>query len=125
MKHHKLGQRSKRKLDTVHVTLQKLVKRALELSEYDFGVTEGIRTKQRQKYLVSIGKSLTMNSYHLRGHAVDVIAYDEYGKSTWKMQYYEQVALAFYKAADEMNVRITWGGTWKSLKDGPHFQIEL
>ncbi len=47
----------------------------LEISEVDFGITEGLRSRYRQKQLVATGKSQTMNSRHLTGHAVDVVAY--------------------------------------------------
>ncbi|EMQ3414369.1 hypothetical protein WE666_005403, partial [Escherichia coli O117:H42] len=42
-----------------------VVRRALELTEVDFGITEGLRSKYRQKQLVAEGKSQTMNSRHL------------------------------------------------------------
>ncbi len=32
---------------------------------------------------------------------------------------------AMLKAAAELGVKITWGGTWKTLVDMPHYQIEL
>ncbi|WP_261787233.1 M15 family metallopeptidase [Fusobacterium necrophorum] len=28
------------------------------------------------------------------------------------------------KVAKDMGLTITWGGDWKKLVDGPHFQIE-
>jgi peptidoglycan L-alanyl-D-glutamate endopeptidase CwlK len=27
------------------------------------------------------------------------------------------------QAAYELNIKIEWGGDWKSFKDGPHFQL--
>lgn len=100
-----------------------VVERALSLSEVDFGITEGVRSLERQKELVASGKSQTMRSYHLRGNAVDVVAYVD-GKVSWDWKYYEQIAKAFKEAAKELDVKITWGGDWKTFKDGPHFQIE-
>jgi peptidoglycan L-alanyl-D-glutamate endopeptidase CwlK len=26
-------------------------------------------------------------------------------------------------AAKKLGIRITWGGDWKSFKDGPHFEL--
>ncbi|STL62039.1 putative phage PS3 [Escherichia coli] len=59
----------------VNPDLVKVTRRALEISEVDFGITEGLRSRYRQKQLVATGKSQTMNSRHLTGHAVDVVAY--------------------------------------------------
>ncbi|WP_139238526.1 M15 family metallopeptidase, partial [Yersinia ruckeri] len=36
---------------------------------------------------------------------------------------YEQIAAAFKQAAKDVGVPIEWGGDWKTLKDGPHFQL--
>lgn len=123
MKEFKFGVRSIRKMNDIKPILRKLCDRALSLSDIDFGITEGLRAKERQTYLVSIGRSWTMNSYHLTGDAIDFACYDENGKMTWDFSYFEKVAFAFYKAADQLNLRITWGGTWDSM-DGPHIQLE-
>ncbi|EEX9090297.1 M15 family metallopeptidase, partial [Escherichia coli] len=71
----KFSYRSENNLDGVKRELVAVVRRALELTEVDFGITEGLRTKERQKQLVAEGKSQTMNSRHLTGDAVDVVAY--------------------------------------------------
>lgn len=47
----------------------------LSLSPVDFCVTESLCTKERQIELVAAGKSQTMKSRHLTGHAIDVYAY--------------------------------------------------
>ncbi|VWD18787.1 hypothetical protein BCO18442_03762 [Burkholderia contaminans] len=99
-----------------------VVRRALELSEVDFGVTEGMRTQERQRELVAAKKSQTMNSRHLTGHAVDVMAYVN-GAGTWEWKYYEDIARAFKQAAAELGIPIVWGGDWKTLKDGVHFEL--
>jgi len=69
-----LSQRSRDKLAGVHPDLVRVVERAIELTEIDFVVTEGLRTVERQKQLVAAGASATMNSRHITGHAVDVAA---------------------------------------------------
>ncbi|EHH8139702.1 M15 family metallopeptidase, partial [Escherichia coli] len=33
-------------------------------------------------------------------------------------------AQAFKQAATEQGIAIEWGGDWKTLKDGPHFQLK-
>lgn len=118
-----LSEKSRKKLEGVHPKLQMVVERALSLSEVDFGITEGVRSLERQKELVASKKSQTMRSYHLTGKAVDVVAYVD-GKVSWDWSLYEKIAKAFKQAAKELDVRITWGGDWMSFADGPHFQIE-
>lgn len=118
-----LSDKSRKKLEGVHPKLIMVVERALSLSEVDFGVSEGVRSLERQKELVAAKKSLTMNSKHLRGHAVDVYAFVD-GQVSWKQEYYKQIAKAFKQAAKELDVKIKWGGDFQNFFDGPHFQIE-
>jgi peptidoglycan LD-endopeptidase CwlK len=123
MKHHKFSQRSLDRLQGVNPSLVEVAHRALELSKYDFGITEGLRTIERQKELVNQGASQTMNSKHIDGNAIDIGVYVESGL-TWEIQYYRKVAQAFFTAAIELGVQIEWGGLWESFLDGPHFQIK-
>ncbi|STJ03730.1 putative phage PS3 [Escherichia coli] len=58
----KFSSRSVKNLQGVNPDLVKVTRRALEISEVDFGITEGLRSRYRQKQLVATGKSQTMNS---------------------------------------------------------------
>lgn len=118
----KLSERSLHKLEGVHDDLVKVVKRAIEITEVDFAVTEGLRTKQRQEELVKAGASKTMKSRHLTGHAVDLAAVVG-SEIRWDWSLYPKIASAVKKAAYELDVPIEWGGDWKTFKDGPHFQL--
>ena len=120
-----LSERSINRLIGVHPDLVKVVKRAIEISEYDFMVVEGLRTTETQKKYVAEGKSKTTNSYHLTGHAVD-LAPLENGTIDWgnKKGQFDAVAKAMKQAAKELNVEIEYGGDWKSFVDKPHFQIK-
>ena len=111
-----------RKLEGVHPDLVKVVIRALELSEVDFGVLEGLRTLKRQRQLLEAGASSTMNSRHLTGHAVDLGAYVG-SNLRWDWPLYYKIYAAMKKAACELGVSIFWGGHWRDPKDGPHFQL--
>lgn len=119
---YKLSQKSLSKLEGVHPDLVKIVKLAITITEIDFGITEGLRSVERQKQLVIEGKSQTMNSRHLTGHAVDVVAYVG-GKVTWEWEFYEKINEAMMKAAAFYKIPLVWGGLWTSLKDGPHFEL--
>jgi peptidoglycan L-alanyl-D-glutamate endopeptidase CwlK len=118
----KLSKRSLGNLEGVHPRLVAVVKRAIELTEVDFVVTEGRRTVERQKQLVAAGASQTMNSRHLSGHAVDLAAW--VGQVRWDWPLYAKLAEAMKKAAAEQNTPLIWGGDWVTLKDGPHFELD-
>ena len=119
----KPSKRTMHNLEGVHPDLVKVILHGMSISYVDFTVTEGLRSKERQEALVKDGKSQTMNSRHLTGHAADIICYDEEGNGTWDMSYYRRAADAILKAGNELNVNVEWGGNWESLVDGPHFQL--
>ena len=136
-----LGKKSLEKLEGVHPDLVKVVKRAIELSEVDFKVTDGVRTLAQQKLLYAKGRTLpgpkvtwTLNSRHLVndktgfGHAVDLLPapYD------WKdLEPFTKVSVAMFHAASELGVSIRWGANWdgdkmireKGETDNPHFEL--
>lgn len=118
----KLGSRSLMRLNGVHPDLVRVVKRAIEITEVDFTVLEGRRSRARQTELVKAGASQTMNSRHLTGHAVDLGAWVD-GKVVWDWPVYRMIAEAMLAAAKELNTPLEWGGNWKSFRDGPHFQL--
>ena len=111
------------KMNGVDSKLINLMKEAIKESPYDFGITEGIRTLKRQKDLFVEGKTKTLKSYHLVGKAVDIKIYVN-GEITWDFKYYKEVAEHIKEVARKLGYVITWGGDWKTFKDGPHFQIE-
>lgn len=111
-----LSQRSIDRMDGVHPDLVAVVKRAIELTEVDFGVIQGVRTVAEQEALVAKGASKTMKSYHLPqedgyGHAVDLMAYIE-GRGSWELNVYDEIADAMKAAAIELDVPIRWGSAW-------------
>lgn len=117
-----LGERSKINLQGVDIRLVRIVEQAIKETKVDFTVTEGLRTPERQKQLVNDGFSQTLKSKHLTGHAVDLVAIVN-GKVSWDKEHYPEIARAMKKAADEQQVKIRWGGDFKSFFDGPHFEL--
>lgn len=115
-----LGKRSLERLVGVHPDLVRVVKRAIELTEYDFSVIEGVRTVETQRAYVAKGASKTMNSRHITGHAVDL--YPVGRPTPWDKC--PVVAAAMLAAAVELDVAIVWGGSWKSFVDQPHFELD-
>lgn len=119
---YKLGPRSQSRLKGVHPDLVRVVERAIEITEIDFAVLEGVRSKTRQEQLVKAGASQTMRSRHLTGHAVDLGAYVA-GSVRWDWPLYHKLAVAVKQAAAELQIPIEWGGDWATFKDGPHWQL--
>jgi peptidoglycan L-alanyl-D-glutamate endopeptidase CwlK len=117
---YKLGIRSLQNLSGVHPDLVAVVKRAIQITEVDMVVIEGVRSRERQKQLVAKGASKTLNSRHITGHAVDIapwpIDWDD-------LERFEIMADAMKQAADELGVDVEWGGDWRTFYDGPHFQL--
>lgn len=118
---YKLGIRSLQNLSGVHPDLVAVVKRAIQITEVDFTVIEGVRSRERQKQLVAKGASKTMNSRHLTGHAVDMVPWP----IDWDdLNRFEIMADAMKKASEELDIPIVWGGDWKTFYDGPHFELD-
>lgn len=118
----KLSNRSLGRLAGVHSDLVRVVERAIQITPIDFGVTEGLRSEARQRSLVASGASSTMNSRHLTGHAVDLVAYVD-GNVAWDWPLYHRLADTMKRAAAELGIEIECGADWKTFPDGPHFQL--
>jgi len=150
-----LGKRSRKELEGVHPDLVRVVERAIEITQQDFSVHDGLRTIAEQRRYVEKGVSKTMDSKHLQqkdhyGHAVDLVPYIN-GKLRWEWDAIYPIARAVRKAATELGVKIRWGGCWRNITgttlglkflrdeyaerrrkqgrrpslDGPHFEIIL
>lgn len=112
----RLSQRSLDRLEGVHPEMVAVVERAIQLTEVDFGVTQGVRTLEEQKANVAAGRSQTMRSKHLLqddgfSHAVDVVAYVGSDVS-WELNLYDDICDAFKQAAEEVGCSIKWGAAW-------------
>lgn len=124
---YELSAKSLDKLRGVHPDLVAVTKRAIEITEIDFGISEGLRTYSRQAELVKEKKSTTLHSNHLLqdsgyGHAIDVFAYFN-DKVTWQNKYYGPIVQAFFTAAVELEVQIESGHLWKDFIDSVHIQL--
>lgn len=107
----------------VHPDLVRVFKRASEIHpDPDPICTEGLRTVARQHELVKKGASQTMRSRHITGHAID-IAFIIDGVVRWDQPLYGKFSNAMKQAANELGLKIEWGGDWKSFVDSPHFQL--
>lgn len=117
--------RTQGNLSEVHPDLQAVAARAIELCKergLDFICTDGHRTVEEQRHFVATGKSKTMNSRHLGGLAIDVVAYKN-GRCDYVWEDQKELWEVFKEAADELDIPIEWGGNWKNFKDTPHIQL--
>lgn len=140
----KASQRTLDNLKDVHPDLVSVILEALETTENDFTVTEGIRTTERQQELYSRGRTkpgrkvtwtdgITRKSKHQKqetgySHAVDLYPYYENSVHTKGPEAHERlkkIAVHIKKVAKEKKIKITWGGDWGLKYDAPHFQIEI
>jgi len=117
-----LGARSLSRLTGVHPDLVKVVQLAIRKSDLDFAVLEGVRTIDRQRQLFAQKATKTMNSRHLTGHAVDLAPVIN-GDVSWDWPLYNRLAKTVKASAAELGVPLTWGGDWRTFKDGPHWEL--
>jgi hypothetical protein len=123
----KFSKNSLERLETCEEDLQRLAHKALEYTPYDFGIAEGVRTKERQMELYKSGDTTTMSSRHFanargKSEALDIAVYVN-GKYSKDIGHYRKVAQAFFRAAIELGIQIEWGGLWRTFVDGPHYQL--
>lgn len=106
-----LGKTSEANLIGVQPKLICCVRFAIKRTGQDFGVHEGLRNIERQRKLVASGASRTLDSYHLDGHAVDLVPYID-GRLQWQAGPCLEVAKWMQQASWDLAVRIVWGAVW-------------
>jgi len=129
----KFSEKSLSRLSTAHPDLQKLFREVIR--HFDCTVLEGRRTVERQRELVAVGRSKTMNSKHLPdpetglSNAVDVIAWPVNWGDTARHYYFGGFVRG---VAAVLGIPIRWGGDWdsdtqvrdQSFNDLVHFELD-
>ena len=132
-----LSNRSKSKLSTVDLRLQKVLKAVIDV--YDFTVLDGYRSEEMQNKAYKSGKSRVKypNSKHntFPSKAIDIAPWPippNWGNDSWKdmVKFYEMAAIVLYEAAKQ-GVSVRWGGDWdgdgdykdNKFDDLVHFEI--
>lgn len=112
----------------IHPQLRKLADEVLQRAPWPIRVTEGLRTLERQKQLVAIKASKTLNSRHLTGHAVDVVPLvdlDRDGKIETEELYnhalYDILIPIAKDTANDLKIEMVWGYDWGW--DKPHWEL--
>lgn len=124
---HTFSVSSLQKMVGVKEILREIMTEVLSQSPFDFKITEGLRTLERQKMLVASGKSWTMKSKHLIGDAVDICIIID-NKACWDHAPYLAVSKIFKEVAISKGVNVRWGGDFisksgKPLVDAVHFEL--
>ena len=111
----------------LHPKLKKLLLEAIKTSPIDFTVTETTRTLEKQAYYLKKGTTKTMKSRHIPSvnksglcEAVDIAPYPIDYKN---IKRFVQLSEHIKKVAKELNIKIAYGGDWKSFKDYPHYEL--
>lgn len=114
-----LGRTSLKNLEGVHPDLVWVVGYAIKITEQDFTITDGLRTKDEQAEYVRRGVAQTMLSKHLIqedgwGHAVDLVPWIN-GKARWELPACYKIMEAMRRASFEHECLLRWGGAWVPL----------
>jgi peptidoglycan L-alanyl-D-glutamate endopeptidase CwlK len=125
------SERSLRNLAGIHPDLRRVMDRALQESPIDMVINEGLRTLARQRKLLAIKATKTLNSRHITGHAIDFYAMVDID-TDGDIEFVEmsnprlmtQIAKAIKAAAVKEDVAIVWGGDWRTFKDLPHVELD-
>ena len=124
----KMSDRDHARLIGVNPKLFAVVAYAYSICAVQPMVIEGVRTLATQKAYFAAGKSKTMRSRHLDGHAVDLaplIDLDGDGdlELSWNARDFVPLASAMKAASLALKIPIEWGGDWLTFHDAPHFQL--
>lgn len=125
----KLSAADELKLKTLHPDLVKVVRRCAEIYPGVFRVQETDRSAAQQQKNLAKGVSQTDHSRHVRANnksgfacAADLVVMIS-GAVTWKWPPYADLNVWMQKAAADVKVPITWGGSWRTIRDGDHWEL--
>jgi len=132
---------SRRKLDSCHPILVMIAERALELSQVDFGISEGHRSKETQIKYFREGKSkidgVNKRSKHQYkpSMAFDVYIYVRgFPKLAYDVDHLCYLAGVITAVGKGMGYKLRWGYNWdcdgvlredQRFQDLPHFELLL
>jgi peptidoglycan L-alanyl-D-glutamate endopeptidase CwlK len=116
------GKRSLECLSQCHPDLQRIAILAIE--RYDFSVIQGYRNEADQNKAFREGKSKAKfgSSPHnfIPALAFDAVPYP----IDWNdIKRFERMGEIIMGCAQQLNIRLTWGKSFKGLVDYPHFEL--
>ena len=122
-----LNEQSWEKLEKVDPRLALVVQHAIGMSDIQFQVLEGKRTREEHEFLYSKGASQdAIHSAHFYGLAVDLIAFLG-NRPILEVEPYRDLAQCMQYAAEHVGVPIQWGGApqIEDLRDNKEFYEDL
>lgn len=117
-------ERSLKALSGVHPALWRLyddLRTEAALCGFYVVVTEGLRSEKRQLELFRIRASMTRQSKHLSGRAIDIAVFLPDGSVTFQPAPYAALAAAVLGL--QRDPPLIWGGNWPKLRDYCHFEL--
>jgi len=106
------GTKSKQALQKVDPDMVRVLDRAIK--KYNFSVIWGYRNEEQQNEMYANGATRnpwpTSNHNHNPARAVDIVPYPN-GYAASHREFCE-LATYVYEAANELEVRVEWGGHW-------------
>ena len=134
--------------NTTTVNCQQLCDEAIEIASTrmlhcpDFGISCGRRASEEQWSLYMEGRipspsgyqiidkskvitncdGIEFESNHQSGNAIDFFAWVD-GKTNYEPSNLALIATCFFAAAEELDLKIRWGGNFFNMSDGPHIEI--
>lgn len=123
---YKWSKTSQKHLNSCDKRLQDLANLMLSRSKFDLTITCGHRTEKEQENAYISGKSNARfgQSKHnfYPSQAIDIIPCPV----NWdkKDKRWQEVALNAMWCAGKLGFEITWGGSFKSLEDYPHYELK-
>lgn len=115
------------KLRGVDPKLAKVIIEAAKTAKTPFRVLEGLRSAAKQAQYFKAGTSMLdgvkKKSKHQLGKAVDIVPLINGKAETRSWAPFYPMAENVKATAKRLGIPVTWGGDWKSFKDGPHFEI--
>ena len=136
------GKKSAANLATTHKLMQRVARRALELTPYDFAIVHGWRGKDIQNALHASGASETPWPGSKHNHtkngepcslAVDFAPWVGNSIPWNETHVFAVIAGCFFAAAAELGIDLRWGGDWDGdgntqehkLQDWGHIELVI
>ena len=141
MAKYRFGLTSEKRLTGVKPELVRTARDVLALGIMDFSVIYGVRTHEEQEQLYRAGRSMTMNSKHLKqpdgfSHALDLVPYPldwkKVNAGDWvEISRFGVLNGLMQVCAKKNGIIVAWGNDWDrdgqtmdhNLHDAPHFEF--
>ena len=123
---YRFGKRSNQRLSECHTDLQRLMNHAIASSPFDLTILCGHRNEvdQNEAYRKEHSKLKYPKSKHNKtpSLAVDVAPYP----IDWNnIQRFKEMVAHIKESASELDIDVTFGADWNTLKDYPHIQLVI